>query len=1174
MKNILYQESIVEIKHLFRMMRNTLLALFVFAGTAFATESYSQTMKVTVVADNMSTGKVISEIEKQTDYLFVYNVNEVNLKRNVKVNAQNKSVAEVLNKVFEGTDIYYAMEGKNIMLMSKAKDGEVAQQANKVTGIVKDTNGEPIIGANVTVKGQSIGTITDINGRFVLDAPKNAVLQITYIGYVSQEVKVSGNKELNVVLKEDTETLDEVVVIGYGSIKKSSLTNAVSKMNASAMKDRPMSRPESALQGQLAGVVVRSTTGEPGQDIQIRVRGAASVNANSDPLYVVDGMPMNTLAGINPSDIESMEVLKDAASAAIYGSRGSNGVVMVTTKQGRKGKASVSLNATYGVQTLEKKLDTMTLEEWMSFNVKAIDARYLAEAKRLGHVNAQISDSNEQRMLNINSDISTPNYKYILDPRWFNYLDAKTRTGHPNHLNSSESLALLDWQDEFYQPAAISEINLNVSGGSENTSYMFSGGVFNQEGLAHGTKYRRYSLRANIDSKINKYITAGMVIAPTFMQRYGAGLANGKDSQGHIVNQIAPVADADAGYGTNSEPYSAYLWAYSQMANPIKKMENLRRDDILRLMAKGYVKVTPIEKLDIELTGSVNYYDSEGMSYNYTANDINWTQGEGAYSSGGHSTGKNWNTLLQAIVNYERTFNKHTANIMLGTSSEQTNIGFNTNQTYNRPFPNDALQYTFSQATMAVGTSSVSQLTPLKLASFFGRLQYNYDNRYLFSGSLRYDGCSIFGTNNKWGVFPAFSAGWNISRETFFTNLNLHWFNNLKLRASYGATGNNAISNTAAYASLTAGSYAGYPSYYANSLGNADLGWEKTYSTDLAVDMSFLDNRIQFSFDWYTKKTTNLLYSIPSMGASGFSKVWGNMGEIKNQGFDIELNTINLAGEFKWNTSFNLSYNKNKVISLGEANTPVYSGFDGSNFSNILRVGEQAYAFYMYNATGVWKSQKEIDEYAASIGKQATDLKFENRQIYPGDLRYEDVNGDGSWDKDNDRVILGSPSPKFVYGMTNSFSYKGFDLSILLTAQTGGKIFGVLGRALDRPGMDSNCNMMDRWMNAWWSEEEPGDGTVPYILSTTTGGTVDSRWLHSSDYLRIKNVTLGYRIPVNPKLISNLRVYLSVENLLKWDNYYNGYSPESANTANTALGLDYGSYPSARTLTFGVNINF
>ena len=623
MKNILYQESIVEIKHLFHIMKITALILFIFVGTAFATETYSQTMKVTVMADNISTGNVINEIEKQTDYLFVYNVNEVNLKRTVQVNAENKPVAEVLNKMFEGTNIYYAMEGKNIMLMSRAKESQSIKQVNKVAGIVKDINGETIIGANITVKGQSIGTITDINGRFVLDVPVNSTLIISFIGYITQEININDKTELTIVLKEDTETLDEVVVIGYGSVKKSSLTNAVSKMDASVMKDRPMSRPESALQGQLAGVMVRSTTGEPGQDIQIRIRGAASVNASSDPLYVVDGMPMNTLAGINPSDIESMEVLKDAASAAIYGSRGSNGVVMVTTKQGRKGKASISLNATYGIQTLEKKLDTMTSEEWMAFNVKAIDARYLAEARRLGHTNAQISDSNEQRMLNINSSIATPNYKYILDSRWFNYLDDEYRTSHPNHLNNDESLALLDWQDEFYKPAAVSEMNLNVSGGNENTSYMFSGSIFNQDGLAHNTKYRRYSLRANIDSKINKYISAGVLIAPTFMQRYGTGLANGKDSQGHIANQIAPVADLGAGYNTNSEPYSAYLWAYSQMANPIKKMENLRRDDILRLMAKGYVKVTPIEKLNIELAGSVNYYDSEGMSYNYTANDIN-----------------------------------------------------------------------------------------------------------------------------------------------------------------------------------------------------------------------------------------------------------------------------------------------------------------------------------------------------------------------------------------------------------------------------------------------------------------------------------------------------------------------------------------------------------------------
>ena len=331
MKNILYQESIVEIKHLFRMMRNTLLALFVFAGTAFATESYSQTMKVTVVADNMSTGKVISEIEKQTDYLFVYNVNEVNLKRNVKVNAQNKSVAEVLNKVFEGTDIYYAMEGKNIMLMSKAKDGKVAQQANKVTGIVKDTNGEPIIGANVTVKGQSIGTITDIDGRFVLDAPKDAVLQITYIGYVSQEVKVSGNKELNVVLKEDTETLDEVVVIGYGTAKKSDLTGATAQIKPEALTSSVVGNALESLQGKAAGVAVFNDN-KPGASPSIRVRGSGSITASNEPLYVVDGFPLmdGNISDLNPSDIESMEILKDASSTAIYGSRGANGVVTVS----------------------------------------------------------------------------------------------------------------------------------------------------------------------------------------------------------------------------------------------------------------------------------------------------------------------------------------------------------------------------------------------------------------------------------------------------------------------------------------------------------------------------------------------------------------------------------------------------------------------------------------------------------------------------------------------------------------------------------------------------------------------------------------------------------------------------------------------------------------------------
>ena len=465
MKNILYQESIVEIKHLFRMMRNTLLALFVFAGTAFATESYSQTMKVTVVADNMSTGKVISEIEKQTDYLFVYNVSEVNLKRNVKVNAQNKSVAEVLNKVFEGTDIYYAMEGKNIMLMSKAKDGEVAQQANKVTGIVKDTNGEPIIGANVTVKGQSIGTITDIDGRFVLDAPKDAVLQITYIGYVSQEVKVSGNKELNVVLKEDTETLDEVVVIGYGTSRKKDITGSIASVRAEELNTVSSSSVSQMLQGKVTGMNAIQSSAQPGASISInsipiKSRGAASPNGDNSPLYVIDGVPMQSnsnadpgLSGtgngfksgssrdplntINPGDIESIEVLKDASAAAIYGASAANGVILITTKSGKSGKPKVEWRSTVTAQLEKDYPEVLNAHEFRE-QANLWTKEYYLYQNKMGVYG--------------NNPINFTGYT-------------------PVFTDVNDYYAETNWMDEISRSGYVIDQNLSLNGGTEKTKY-------------------------------------------------------------------------------------------------------------------------------------------------------------------------------------------------------------------------------------------------------------------------------------------------------------------------------------------------------------------------------------------------------------------------------------------------------------------------------------------------------------------------------------------------------------------------------------------------------------------------------------------------------------------------------------------------------------------------------
>jgi TonB-linked SusC/RagA family outer membrane protein len=1057
----------------------------------------------------------------------------------------------------------------------------VYSQSVALSGRVTDSDGEPLAGVSIRVVGTQTGVLTNIDGAYSLNVSgSDPELAFSFMGYLTQTVRVGNQKVINVTLSEDLQNLDEVIIIGYGSVKKSNLTGAISKIDASAIENRPLARAETALQGQLAGVAVRTTTGEPGSDMQIRVRGAASVNADSDPLYVVDGVPMSNLTWLNPADIETVEVLKDAASSAIYGSRGSNGVVIVQTKKGKQGKAKISVNTSYGIQSLEKKMDIMSAQEWMEFNIKAIDQRYLTAAGNRGITNASIADPANVRFANLGlsqTTWGTSHYTYIQDPRWFNYMDEATRAAHTYEANSG-GLSLLDWQDEFYREAPVQEITVNVSGGNDNTTYMFSGGIFDQEGIATGTNYNRYTARANIESKLNRYLTAGMLLAPTYITRNGSGRANGKDTRAHHVLSAAPVSEPEVGYRTNVEPYTQYLWS-GTTASPVAFMENIRHDDIFRMTGNAFLRLTPLDGLKLELSGAADFYDLDGQTYTFSSTQASWAQGEGVNSSGAHNTERTWNTLLQALLNYDKTFGSHTVGFMAGASKEERGIGYKTNQTFNKPFPNDAVTGSFNGSNLAVGTDEVTQYTANRLVSIFGRAQYNYGEKYLLSASLRYDGGSVFGANNKWGVFPSVSAGWNIANEQFFENLQLSWINTFKLRASYGATGNNSISNTAAYPTLANVNYAGLAGYNANSLGNLNLGWEKTHSTDLAVDWGFMQNRIQLSLDWYTKNTTDLLYRVPAMGASGFTTVWDNLGEIHNEGFEVELNTKNLTGELKWETAFNLSHNKNKVVSLGIDDTPIYSGFDGSNPSNVLRVGEPANSFFMYEAIGVWKTQREIDDYAAETGVE--NLTFEGKNILPGDLRYTDVNHDGAYDKDHDRVLLGSPIPTMTYGMTNKFSYRNFDLSILLTAQTGGKVFGVLGRAIDRPSMNPNSNMMDVWMNAWWSEEEQGDGKTPSIFSTTTGGNVDSRWLWSSDYLRIKNLTVGYKLPINPRIISYARLYCSIENLWKWDNYYNGYSPEAANTASTtvpggtsALGLDYGGYPISRIVTFGLNINF
>lgn len=530
-------------------------------------------------------------------------------------------------------------------------------QSRTISGKIVDANGEPVIGASAIVKGTSNGSITDLDGKFsIKDVPENGTITVSYIGYKSQTISVKGKNTISIVLQEDNTSLDDVVVIGYGSVKKSTLTAAVSKMDAKGIENRTLARAETALQGQLAGVQVRTTNGEPGADMQIRVRGAASVNATSDPLYVVDGVPMDNLSGINPADIQSIEVLKDAASAAIYGSRGSNGVVMVTTKKGKSGKPQISFNAQYGIQQMEKKLDILSATEWMEFRLKYNDAYYLSQAKTKGVTNASIKDSNEVRLKNLN--LAAPDYKVVLDERWFQYLSQDIRDAH-TYTATDEPLSLLDWQDEFYRNAVIQDYNINVAGGSDRTSYMFSGGYMNQEGIARGTGYERFSLRTKIESKINNYITVGLNLAPTYIVQNGSGMANGKDSQAHQVLVFAPVSGPGIGYMTNANGNEKYLWGSQNQSSPTYYMDvNTNQSRIMKLAANGFLRVSPIKNLSVELTGAAQYYDKDANAYYTTSASKNWTLGEGAKSSGRHQTARYLETLLQAVANYNFTLGK------------------------------------------------------------------------------------------------------------------------------------------------------------------------------------------------------------------------------------------------------------------------------------------------------------------------------------------------------------------------------------------------------------------------------------------------------------------------------------------------------------------------------------
>ncbi|WP_201986044.1 SusC/RagA family TonB-linked outer membrane protein [Hymenobacter rubidus] len=1014
-------------------------------------------------------------------------------------------------------------------------------QTRTVSGKVNtaDTK-ESLPGVTVLLKGTTTGTGTGPDGTYTLQVPnEGGTLVFSFVGYATQEVAINGQTTISPTLSPDTKGLDEVVVVGYGTQKAGNVTGAVTGITAKEIEERPVNRIENALVGQMPGVYVQTPSGEPGADLQIRVRGAASINASNEPLYVVDGVPVDNLRGINPTDVANIEVLKDAASAAIYGSRGSNGVVLVTTKRGRKGAAKLQFSGFTGVQKVESKLSVQSPEDWIQMRKEGIDLDWVAQNPALNKPEDSRATRLQRLTVNGVPPSSTNVIRYTYDPKW---------------QYGQDSLAYTDWQNALFRKAKMQQYTVGVSGGTDNVTYNINGSYLDQDGVVLGTNLKRATLRANFDAQIKKGIKLFMTLAPS-MEWASLGRVDGTGAQALNAAQMPPVGPKEAGNYVGAQPYRSYNYSGNYIS-PVAVME---RSDVsgtrTRLNANMGLNLDLYKGLQLQLLGALDNGYYQDQQFYPTSTVVTWynATNEGALSRSRYYQTFNQRYLFQSVLNYTRAFGDHHLNTILGYSAERTQE--DRSQQENTQLPND-WTYLFDRANSTTNQNNIAVPVKDLLLSYFTRAQYDYKQKYLLSASLRRDGSSKFGNNRPFGYFPAVSVGWRVSGEEFMAGVSA--ISDLKFRASYGVTGNNRIPSNSQFAVLGVNNYplgtnqtptTGYsPSNFQNDV----LGWEQTASWNYGLDFSVLNSRLSVTADYYIKNTSDLLYTVPVSSITGFTRSLQNIGNVRNVGVELGLNSRNLVGAFEWSTSFNASYNDNKVTKLGYDDTPVPGGFQ--SLTSLLQVGVPINSFYLYDAIGVYKNQAELDAGPKMAGSRV------------GDSKYRDVNGDGVITND-DRTIIGNPNPKFTFGVSNNFRYKNFDLSVLVNAQQGGNLYSLIGRSIDRPGMGYLYNHATNWNNRWRSPDSPGDGMTPSI-SATTGAYFDSRWLYSSDYLRVKNITLGYTLPTK-RFYSGARVYFALENAYIWHNYTGGYSPE----ALQAGGYDNGSYPQAKTYTFGFNLS-
>jgi TonB-linked SusC/RagA family outer membrane protein len=1142
---------------LIKTMRITAMQLMLsaaFCGITLARETRAQELlnkEISLRLESSEVKSILSQIEKQANVRFVYSTNSIQAKKRVSFSATNSKLSEVLDRLLIPLDISYEIEGTRILLQRKLSETiRKAQEVDKtISGTVVDDKGEPLPGVSIVVKGTQQGTSTDVDGKYQLSIPDGpAVLIFSFVGYVSAEKTVDNATVVDVILATDTKSLQEIVVVGYGTQKRANVTAAISSVPMSEIKDMPVSNVATALQGKIPGVVIQQNNGTPGSTPAIKVRGFGSISAGNSPLIVIDGniVGASIFSTLNTNDIESMDVLKDASSTAIYGSKGSNGVILITTKRGKSGKPSVNLDVFTGFQQVSKKIDLINSQQFAEFGKDASNNAYLDNIK-----GANIADPN---------NIRPTDYLRYRYPRgeqfdWINFDDPA----------KIAALPYTDYQDEIFRTAKMNSYQLSASGGTDKARYSISGGYLQQDGIIRRSALERYTLRANVEVNVLPTLKIGLNLNPSYrihqeVRDAGHWADNAVINSALSVMPFIPTYAADGSY--TSQAAFAAPYNYPGITNPVANITEYNSQNVVaNLLGNTYAELNLFKDFTYRVSGNVNFAGNRRNAYRTSRMPLNQILPP-TVSTGTAYSEQSLSWLFNQTLNYSKSIDDiHNFDVLIGM--ESTKFQYQDSQGTGSSYPNDVVE-TLNGSASGTTTTAVSSRVENASASYFARANYNYKGKYLVNVSVRRDGSSIFGPENRWGTFPAASLGWRLSEETFMKSIRP--VSEAKLRVSYGLAGNNAFNNNYPYvATLRSDNYSFNNSLVnglaPSSLANPLLGWERSRQMDAGIDLGFFSNRILLIVDYYQRTTTDLLLSVNVPTVTGFSSAVTNIGKMENKGWEFAVNSRNLTKALIWNTSLNLSFNRNKVLALGPNGDPIRSA-SGVGESNITQIGSPIGSFYGYKQIGVFKDQQDLDSYPHDPTSK------------PGDVKYEDINKDGKITAD-DRTIIGNNQPDFIYGITNTFNYKGFDLNIAVQGSQGGEILNLSRRFFEN--LEGNANQLTTVLTRWRSVSDPGDGMTPRANARTTGNNnaVSSRWVEDGSYLRIQNISLGYQLPaslINKAKLQQVRVYASAQNLFTFTKYLN-FNPEVSNYEGPLTGgVDYGVYPLAKTFTIGVNI--